>query len=135
MRTVDAKESPFYAWLDRPTIRELIQRARSLTPGERLVLIKGLIPGLVDDMGEAGVRAFLAELDVKAQRYAEAVANPGLGGATRQTPSERLGGPVPGREAHRHLAGTRNPRRPGGRDLERQWEAAAWEQQRGEMEA
>jgi len=135
MRIIDANQSPFYAWLDRPTIRDLIQRARSLSPGERLVLIKGLVPGLVEDMGEAGARAFLAELDVKAQRYAEAVANPGVGGATRRTPSERLGGPVPGREAHRHLAGTRDPRRPGGRDLERQWEAAAWEEMRDQRRA
>jgi hypothetical protein len=130
MPTVDAKQSPFYAWLDRPTIRNLVRRARSLTPGERLVLIKGLIPGLVEDMGDEAVHAFLEELGTKAQRYAEAVANPGHGGATRRTPSERLGGPVPGREAHQHLPGTRNPRRAGGRMLERQWEAAAWEEMR-----
>lgn len=130
MPTVDATQSPFYAWLDRPTIRTLVRDARSLSPGERLVLIKGLIPGLVEDMGDEAVHAFLEELATKAQRFAEAVANPGQGGASRRTPSERLGGPVPGREAHRHLPGTRNPRRPGGRVLERQWEAAAWEEMR-----
>lgn len=135
MPIVNAMESPFYAWLDRPTIRSLVRRARSLSPGERLVLIKGLIPGLVEDMGDASVRAFLDELSTKALRYAEAVANPGQGGATRRTPPERLGGPVPGPEAHRHLAGTRDPRRPGGRTLERQWEAAAWEELRGRWQA
>ena len=126
MRTVDSNESPFYSWLDRPAIRSLVREARALSPGERLVLIKGLIPGLVEDMGESAVRAFLEELDTKAERYAEAVANPGRGGATRHTPSERLGGPVPGRRAHLHLEGRRNPRRPGGRALEREWESAAW---------
>ncbi|HEX5436608.1 MAG TPA: hypothetical protein VFW98_05595 [Gemmatimonadaceae bacterium] len=135
MPTIDATESPFYAWLDRPAIRGFVRDARSLTPGERLVLIKGLIPGLVEDMGEGAVRTFLEELATKAQRYAEAVANPGQGGATRRTPSEPLGGPVPGREAHYHLPGTRNPRRPGGRVLERQWEAAAWEKMQGGLRA
>ena len=135
MPTVDTRESPFYAWLDRSTIRNLVREAGSLSPGERLVLIKGLIPGLVDDMGDEAVRVFLDELHTKAQRYAEAVANPGRGGASRNTPSERLGGPVPGRDAHRHLTGTRNPRRPGGRMLEREWEAAAWEEMRDQMHA
>lgn len=79
-------------------------------------------------MGDDAVQAFLEELATKARRYAEAVASPGQGGAARRTPSERLGGPVPGRDAHQHLPGTRNPRRPGGRGLERQWEAAAWEE-------
>ena len=135
MPTVDATQSPFYAWLDRPAIRALVRSARALSPGERLVLIKGLIPGLVEDMGDGAVQAFLEELATKAQRYAEAVANPGQGGATRRTPSERLGGPVPGPDAHRHLTGNRNPRRPGGRMLERQWEAAAWEEIREHLPA
>ncbi len=134
MSTVDARPSPFYAWLDRSAIRNLVRRAQSLSPGERLVLVKGLIPGLVEDMGDEGVEAFLDELKIKARRYAEAVASPGRGSATRQTPSERLGGPVPGRDAHLHLPGTRNPRRPGGRMLERQWEAAAWEELRERMQ-
>jgi len=134
MTTVDTKRSPFYTWLDNAAIRKLVQGARELSPGERLVLIKGLIPGLVEDMGDSSVLAFLDELTAKAHRFAEAVANPGQGGATRQTPSERLGGPVPGREAHRHLEGTRDPRRPGGRMLERQWEASAWEELRTRRE-
>lgn len=134
MPTIDATKSPFYSWLDRPAIRTLVLSARSLSPGERLVLIKGLIPGLVEDMGEHATLDFLTELEIKAQRYAEALANPRQSGATRRTPSERLGGPVPGREAHRHLDGTRNPRRPGGRQLERQWEAAEWEEIRSQAE-
>jgi len=35
MLTVDAKESPFYAWLDRPIIWMLTRRARALSPRER----------------------------------------------------------------------------------------------------
>jgi len=135
MSAIDGTKSPFYTWLDRPAIRNLVLDARSLSPGERLVLIKGLIPGLVEDIGDPAVLDFLEELGTKARRYAEAVANPRQGGATRRTPSERLGGPVPGREAHWHMEGTRNPRRPGGRQLERQWEAAEWNELQGGADA
>ena len=121
---VDAHRSPFYAWLDHAAIRELVHGALALPVGERMVLIKGLIPGLVDDAGHREVDEFLDELRTKARRYAEAVAHPGEGGATRLTEGEPLGGPVPEGEAH--LEGTRDPRRPGGRALERQWEAALW---------
>lgn len=119
--SVDARQSPFYAWLDHAAIRELVRSALELPAGERLVLLKGLVPGLVDDIGEAAFEDFLDEVKIKARRYAEAVAHPGEGSATRNTPSERLGGPLLHGEAH--LVGTRDPRRPGGRALERQWEA------------
>lgn len=121
---VDAKQSPFYAWIDHATIRDLVRGALGLSAGERLVLIKGLIPSLVDDVGEAALDRFFDEMHVKAQRYAEAIAHPGEGGAARNTASEPLGGPVEHGEAR--LPGTRDPRRPGGRALERQWEADFW---------
>jgi hypothetical protein len=121
---VDARHSPFYAWIDYTAIRELVRGALDLSAGERLVLIKGLVPSLVDDAGEAAFGVFLDEVRIKAQRYAEAVAHPGEGGAARCTASEPLGGPVSQGEAH--LPGTRDPRRPGGRALERQWEADFW---------
>ncbi len=124
MTSVDARHSPFYAWIDHAAIRALVRRAVDLPPGERLVLIKGLVPGLVDDIGEAALERFLDEIRIKAQRYAEAVAHPGEGGATRCIASEPLGGPV--RDGEAHLPGTRDPRRPGGRALERQWETAFW---------
>jgi hypothetical protein len=122
--TVDARKSPFYAWLDHATIRDLVRGALDLSAGERLVLIKGLIPGLVDDIGEAALDRFLDEMRVKAKRYAEALAHPGEGGAARSTASEPLGGPIEQGEAR--MSGTRDPRRPGGRALERQWEAEFW---------
>lgn len=122
--TIDATRSPFYTWLDHESIRNLVQAALALPAGERLVLFKGLVPGLVDELGLVAFDAFLDELRVKAQRYDEAVSHPGEGAATRVTASEPLGGPTPRGEAH--LAGTRNPRRPGGRALERRWEAELW---------
>ena len=122
--SIDTTRSPFYAWLDHESIRTLVRSALTLPAGERLVLIKGLIPGLVDDIGLAVLEAYLDEIRVKARRYDEARAHPGEGAATRVTASEPLGGPTPHGEAH--LAGTRNPRRAGGRALERQWEAELW---------
>jgi hypothetical protein len=122
--SVDARHSPFYAWIDYAAIRELVLGALDLSTGERLVLIKGLIPSLVDDIGKAAFEDFLEEARIKGQRYAEALAHPGVGGAARRTASEPLGGPVSRGEAH--LPGTRDPRRPGGRALERQWEAVFW---------
>mgnify|MGYP001549785584 CR=1 FL=1 len=122
--SVDARHSPFYAWLNYAAIRELIHGALDLSAGERLVLIKGLVPGLVDDIGQTSFESFLDEVRIKARRYAEALAHPGEGGATRCTASEPLGGSIVHGEAH--LPGTRNPRRPGGRALERQWEADFW---------
>ena len=122
--SVDARHSPFYAWIDYAAIRELVRGALDLSAGERLVLIKGLVPSLVGDIGEVAFDSFLEEVRIKAQRYAEAVAHPGEGGAARCTASEPLGSPICHGEAH--LPGTRDPRRPGGRALERQWEADFW---------
>jgi hypothetical protein len=124
VRSVDATRSPFYAWLDSTTIRELVQRADDLSAGELLVMIKGLLPRLIDDIGTAAFERFLDELRVKGQRYAEAVAHPGEGSAARRTPSEPLGGPITHGQAH--LPGTRDPRRPGGRAGERRLEADFW---------
>ena len=122
---VDARHSPFYTWLDNVAIRDLVRQAQALPAGQRLVLIKGLIPGLVAEMRESAVESFLGDLLIKTRRFAEAVEHPGQGGATRSIPGEPLGGPVP--EGEVHLPGTRNPRRPGGRALEREWEAALWQ--------
>ncbi len=129
---VDAQQSPFYAWLDHTAIRELLLGALDVSAGERLVLIKGLIPSIIDDMGEEAFEAFLDELRVKAQRYAEAVANPGEGRANRRHPSEPLGGPII--QGVAHPGGTRNPDRPGARARERQLEALFFDEIEDRME-
>lgn len=120
---------PFYSWLDHEGIREMMHRAAALEPGERLVLIKGLVPGLVDALGIDEFERFVDEVRTKGRRFDEARAHPGSGHDLRRTPGEALGGPTP--EGHRHLEGHRDSHRPGGRDAERREEAKAWARRRG----
>jgi hypothetical protein len=122
---IDSSHSPFYEWLDHSEIRSVMHRALSLAPGERMVLMKGLVPGLVDEVGVDTFLAFMDELRAKAARYEDARTHPGKGHEFRQTPGERLGGPTP--SGHEHLPGHRDANREGGRALERRMEAARWE--------
>ena len=48
---VDARQRPFYEWLDNSAIRDLVLRGLELPSGEILVLIKGLVPTLVAALG------------------------------------------------------------------------------------
>jgi hypothetical protein len=130
---VDAAHSPYYEWLDNDRIRDLVRRATALPVGERFVLMKALIPSLVADAGLGGVEQLTVELLIKAQRYEEARAHPGQGGASREVPGEAIGGPVPGGEEL--IGGPRDPRRPGGRHEEREWERAAWSEANAEAVA
>jgi hypothetical protein len=125
---VDARHSPFYEWLDNRTIRDLVHQILELSAGERLVLIKGLVPGLVRALGFAEFEAFLSEIAIKARRFQEAVDHPGDGRAFRVTPGEELGGPTPA--GHDHLAIARDPNERGAREAERAIEGELWE--RGE---
>jgi hypothetical protein len=121
---VDARRSAFYEWLDSATIRALVDRSRELSAGERLILIKGLVPGLVEEIGLEQFRAFLAEIETKAQRFQEAVDHPGQGRACRATAGEELGGPTPA--GHEHLPIAREPDRRGAREAERVIETELW---------
>ncbi len=121
---MEVPTSPFYQWLDHERIRAVIHDVAALRPGERLVLLKGLVPGLVDALGVEETESFLSELATKARRYEEARKHPGEGRLHRETPGEQLGGPIPA--GHRHVAETRNPDRHGGREAERAWEAGVW---------
>ncbi len=78
---VDARQSPFYEWLDNATIRDLVLRSPELPPGELLVFIKGLVRGLVAASGIVEFDAFLEEIAIKARRFQEAVDHPSEGQA------------------------------------------------------
>ena len=85
--SVDARHSPFYAWLDHAAIRALVHAALDLSAGERLVLIKGLVPGLIDAIGDAAFESFLDEMRVKARR-ARATVGSGVLERDRRSRSE-----------------------------------------------
>lgn len=121
---MDFPTSPFYQWLDHARIRQLVHEIGALHPGERLVLLKGIVPGLVAALGLNETEAFLGELATKARRYDEAERHPGEGRLERETPGEPLGGPTPA--GHRHGAESRDADRPGGRAAERVREAGLW---------
>lgn len=116
--------SPFYEWLDHDEIRDIVHRALDMPPGERLVAIKGLVPGLVDAVGIEELEDFLDELAIKARRYDEARRHPGEGRRKRRTPGELIGGATP--SGHAHADERRDPGRPGGRYAERERERALW---------
>ena len=128
---VDARHSPFYEWLDNTAIQELVHRIHELSAGERLVLIKGLVPGLVSAMGLAEFDAYLSEISTKARRFQEAVDHPGEGRKLRVTRGEQLGGPTPA--GHDHLPTARDPDHRGAREAERATERDLWA--RGEHES
>ena len=117
---------PFYEWIDHEEIRELVNRADELEPGERLVLVKGLVPDLIEDLGLSGFEEFLEEIRTKGRRFEEARTHPGEGSRQRRTPGELIGGPTP--EGHVHTDEDRDVNRPGGREVERAREAELWDQ-------
>ncbi len=121
---VDARRSPFYEWLDNAAIRELVHRSLEISVGERLMLLKGLVPGLVEAMGLAEFDAFLEEVGVKAHRFQEAVDHPGEGRLSRVIPGEELGGPLPA--GHDHLPIVRDANHRGAREAERALEGERW---------
>ncbi|MEO7218065.1 MAG: hypothetical protein ABI026_07715 [Gemmatimonadaceae bacterium] len=121
---INARQSPFYDWLDNARIRELVRMSLDVSPGERLVLIKGLVPGLVEAMGLTKFEEFLSEVAVKAHRYQEAADHPGKGRTFRAVAGEKLGGPIPG--GHDHIPVPRNPSMRGAREAERIIEGELW---------
>lgn len=123
----EQSRDPFCEWLDHEEIRALVHRANDLEAGERLVLLKGLVPELVEALGIAGFDEFLGELRIKVRRYEEARAHPGEGSAKRRTSGEVIGGPTP--QGHVHLDDSRNVNHPGGRMAECAREAEVWSEE------
>ncbi len=76
-------------WMNHPELRRLVDDANRLTLAERLTLVKGLIPGIADEQTAEEFAAFVAELQLKGNRFNEAKSHPGEGRATRIVPGER----------------------------------------------
>lgn len=75
--------------LDYPTIRHLVDAANALSLAERLVLLKGLIPGVARELTLTEFEAFVVELRLKGERFYDAAFHPGERRASRHVIGER----------------------------------------------
>ena len=76
-------------WMNHPVNRSLIDQAAALALEERITLVKGLIPGIVDAQSEEEYEQFVTFIRLKGERFLEAKTHPGEGRAERHIPGER----------------------------------------------
>lgn len=60
-----------------------------MTVAERITLVKGLIPGIADELPDDEYERFIDLVRLKGERYHEAQHHPGEGRAERTVPGER----------------------------------------------
>ncbi|MGI8497470.1 MAG: hypothetical protein ACR2OG_07820 [Gemmatimonadaceae bacterium] len=76
-------------WMDHPQIRKLVEKANAMTLAERITLVKGLVPGIADQLSEREYEGFIEDIKAKGERFHEAKTHPGEGRSQRQVPGER----------------------------------------------
>ncbi|MBA3258008.1 MAG: hypothetical protein H0T68_00905, partial [Gemmatimonadales bacterium] len=76
-------------WMNHPAIRSLVDQANTLALGERITLVKGLIPAIADALSEQEYEQFVTFIRLKGERFLEAKTHPGEGRAERHVPGER----------------------------------------------
>lgn len=76
-------------WMNHPILRKLVQEINALALAERVTLVKGLIPGIADELSDREYEGFVESVRLKGERFHEAQAHPGEGRAARMTPGER----------------------------------------------
>ena len=81
--------SPETDRMNHQALRRLVDEANTLTLVERLTLLKGLIPGIADEMTPKEFEAFALELRLKGERFYDAKQHPGKGKAARHVMGER----------------------------------------------
>jgi hypothetical protein len=75
--------------LNHPVIRELVQRANTLSLGDRVTLLKGLVPSVVKELTPREFAGLIAELRLKGERVHDAMTHPGEGRNARSVMGER----------------------------------------------
>ena len=75
--------------MNHPTLRKLVDEANKLTLEERLTLLKGIVPGIAEEMTPKDFEAFAVELRMKGERFYDATQHPGKGRAARHVMGER----------------------------------------------
>ena len=76
-------------WMNHPVLRQLVYDANKLTLAERITLVKGLIPAIANQLNPREFEGFIAEIQLKGDRFHEAQSQKGEGRAKRQVPGER----------------------------------------------
>lgn len=75
--------------LNHPAIRELVNAANALPLGDRLTLLKALIPEIAREMTPREFEAAMLDLRLKGERFYDAVSHPGAGRVARNVLGER----------------------------------------------
>jgi len=75
--------------MNHPVLRKLVHEINALALAERVTLVKGLIPGIAEELSDREYEGFVESVRLKGERFHEAQAHPGEGRAARMTPGER----------------------------------------------
>ncbi|HEX6052933.1 MAG TPA: hypothetical protein VFZ21_26885 [Gemmatimonadaceae bacterium] len=81
--------SPETDGLNHPAIRQLVNAANDLPLGERVTLLKALVPEIAREMAPRDFAAIIGELQLKGERFYDALKHPGTGRADRRVMGER----------------------------------------------
>ena len=76
-------------WMNHPVLRKLVHEINALTIAERVTLVKGLVPGIAEELDDDEYERFVETVRLKGERFHEAQAHPGEGRAARTVPGER----------------------------------------------
>ena len=75
--------------LNHPAIRELVNGANGLPLGDRVTLLKALIPEIARELSPREFEAIMVELRLKGERFYDALTHPGQGRDSRRVMGER----------------------------------------------
>ena len=75
--------------LNHPAIRRLVNGANELTLEDRITLLKALVPEIAREMAPRDFAAMVGELQLKGERFYDALNHPGVGRAQRHVMGER----------------------------------------------
>lgn len=75
--------------LNHPAIRELVNSANGLPLGDRVTLMKALIPEIARELSPREFEAIMVELRLKGERFYDALTHPGQGRDSRRVMGER----------------------------------------------
>jgi hypothetical protein len=81
--------SPETDGLNHPAIRDLVNAANGLPLGDRITLMKALVPELAREMAPRDFAAIITDLKIKGERFYDALKHPGKGRAERHVMGER----------------------------------------------